>query len=152
MTSIRPNIRALASIKPSARPVFRQVAALCLREKDGKAQVLMVTSRATRRWIIPKGWPIDGTKNPKAALIEAWEEAGVKQASVSKKPIAEFASRKRLHDGTEVRITTDVFRVKVDKTEKSFPERDQRRRKWMHPAKAAKLVQENGLKKILRAL
>lgn len=55
-----------------------QYGALCWRLKDGKPQVLLITSRRSGRWVLPKGWPMDGLSGPEAALTEAWEEAGVR--------------------------------------------------------------------------
>ena len=57
--------------------VRTQFAALCYRIKSNKVQVLLVTTRRTGRWILPKGWPIDGLTPQKSAAREAWEEAGV---------------------------------------------------------------------------
>jgi len=54
-----------------------QFAALCYRVKKGKIQILLVTSRGTGRWIVPKGWPMEGKTPAKSALTEAWEEGGV---------------------------------------------------------------------------
>ncbi|MFC6583776.1 NUDIX hydrolase [Sulfitobacter aestuariivivens] len=51
-----------------------QFAALCYRVKKGKVQVLLVTSRGTKRWIVPKGWPMDGKTPAQSAALEAWEE------------------------------------------------------------------------------
>ena len=62
------------------RPKRVQVAALCFRETDTGKDVLLITSRGTGRWIVPKGWPIDGMGGSEAALREAWEEAGVREA------------------------------------------------------------------------
>ena len=64
------------------RDVRSQFGALCYRMKQGEAQVLMITSRRTGRWVIPKGWPIRGLKSDEAALQEAWEEAEAKWAAM----------------------------------------------------------------------
>ena len=64
---------------PALRPERHQVAALCWRMGQGGAvEILLVTSRDTGRWVIPKGWPMDGKSASAAAAREAWEEAGVK--------------------------------------------------------------------------
>ncbi|MEX0282416.1 MAG: NUDIX hydrolase [Arenibacterium sp.] len=130
-----------------------QVAALCYREtgKDEK-DVLLITSRETKRWIIPKGWPIDGLKNSEAALQEAWEEAGVKKALVAKKPLGHFDYPKRLANGKTAEIETEVFLARVERMSESYPEDDERTRKWVSPCEAANLVQEPGLKSLLLAL
>ena len=69
------------------RPDRVQFAALCY-DKDGPdRKILLITSRGTGRWILPKGWPIDGLDSPGAALQEAWEEAGVREGRPSPEPI-----------------------------------------------------------------
>ena len=68
---------------------FSQVAALPFRIKDGKIEVLLVTSRETKRWLIPKGWPMKGKKPHKAAAQEAEEEAGVK-GEIKNKPLGSY--------------------------------------------------------------
>jgi 8-oxo-dGTP pyrophosphatase MutT (NUDIX family) len=57
--------------------VRTQFAALCYRVVKKKVKVLVISSRGTGRWIVPKGWPMDGKTPADAALQEAWEEAGV---------------------------------------------------------------------------
>jgi len=57
--------------------VRTQFAALPFRVKEDKVQVLLITSRGTGRWIVPKGWPMEGKTPAESALQEAWEEAGV---------------------------------------------------------------------------
>ena len=47
------------------------------RTKPNSLEVLLITTRQSRRWIIPKGWPIKGLKPVKSAAREAYEEAGV---------------------------------------------------------------------------
>jgi 8-oxo-dGTP pyrophosphatase MutT (NUDIX family) len=44
---------------------------------EAALEILLVTTRQTRRWIIPKGWPIKSLRPPKSAAREAFEEAGV---------------------------------------------------------------------------
>jgi 8-oxo-dGTP pyrophosphatase MutT (NUDIX family) len=69
----------------------RQVAALCYRENAQGKQVLLITSRATKRWIVPKGWPIEGLDGPASALQEAWEEAGVRKADILPEPVGTYS-------------------------------------------------------------
>ena len=128
-----------------------QVAALCARRKAGRAEVLMITSRTTRRWILPKGWVIAGKSGPESALIEAWEEAGV-IGEVAQAPIGQYRYRKLLGLGEALLCRVDVYPVRVRKLAKHFPERAERRRKWMPARKAAKRVAEPELAAILRAL
>ena len=66
-----------------------QYAALPYRVAGGRLQVLLVTSRRTRRWIVPKGWPVEGMPASACAALEALEEAGVK-GEVQKTPIGHY--------------------------------------------------------------
>lgn len=129
-----------------------QVGALCFRHKGGKLEVLMITSRDTRRWIIPKGWPLAGKKLHEAAEIEAWEEAGVRAAKVSPHELGRYVYHKRHAQGVEEPCCTLVYPVEVKRLSKVYPERKERRRRWMRPKKAARLVDEPELRDILRAL
>lgn len=131
------------------RPQRIQMAALCYRtEKSGK-EVLLVTSRDTGRWIIPKGWPIAGKTSSETALQEAWEEAGVKEGQAAPKALGHYTYNKRFNAGWSASVKTMVFPVAVTKLSKAFPEAKQRTRKWVSPLQAANLVQEPELKKLL---
>ena len=129
-----------------------QVAALCTRIKDEKRQVLLVTSRRTGRWVIPKGWPMYGLSDGDAAAQEAWEEAGIADAKIGKKPIGKYSYEKVLNAGGSIPIKVNVYRLKVLETLKKYPESKQRTRMWVSPKDAAKLVREPDLKKILIAM
>lgn len=134
------------------RPRSLQVAALCYRGKGKSREVLLITSRGTGRWILPKGWLIDGLNGAASAAREAWEEAGVKPAKIREDAIGSFDYDKRLDSGLPLPIETQVYAVKVDKLAKSYPEVGQRRRKWVSPSEAARLVQEPKLKALLKAV
>lgn len=58
------------------RPFHRQAAAIPYEVHDGRVEVMLLTSRNTRRWIIPKGNIEKGETALKAAAAEAFEEAG----------------------------------------------------------------------------
>ena len=144
--------------RPSGRAVKRhsvqthtQLAALCHRKGENGPEVLLVTS-SNGRWILPKGWPIDGMKPSEAAMVEAWEEAGVKKGKVDRKSMGCFMGTKITSSGDEEPCLTKVYAVKVLKTEANYPEADRRERLWVSPAEAAELVTEDGLRSILRAL
>lgn len=132
------------------QPVHAQLAALCWRKANGGREVLLVTS-STGRWILPKGWPINGLHPGDAALVEAWEEAGVKKGKVTRKPLGAFLGAKRSLAGDDEPSVTKVFAVKVEQTVTDYPEADRRDRIWVSPAQAAELVDEDGLREILRA-
>ncbi|MEM9579814.1 MAG: NUDIX hydrolase [Pseudomonadota bacterium] len=134
------------------RPPRLQVGALCCRQQDGEMHVLLVTSRDTGRWIIPKGWPIDGKTASAAALQEAWEEAGVRRGRARPEAVGSYRYDKRLKYGLSVPVETLVFQVAVDEMRDDFPEAQARQRKWTRPGEAANMVQEPELQHILRAM
>ena len=127
-----------------------QVAALCFRIKGGSGlQILLVTSRGTRRWIPPKGWPIKGLTPDKAAAQEAFEEAGVK-GKVHSVSLGRYGY---LHDPDQPDhnpVEAYIFPLEVKKLADEFKEKGQRKVKWFSPKKAAMLVREPRLKKIIR--
>jgi 8-oxo-dGTP pyrophosphatase MutT (NUDIX family) len=133
-----------------ALPVMTQLAALCWRKGEAGREVLLVTS-STGRWILPKGWPISGKSPAHTALTEAWEEAGVARAKVSRKPLGAFIANKRTEEGDDLPCLTRVFAVRVQETADDYPEKDRRARLWVSPGVAATLVAEDGLRDILRA-
>lgn len=133
------------------RDLREQVAALCYRKgKRGNKEVLLVTSRDTGRWIIPKGWPMKGKDAHEAAAQEAWEEAGVKPDKVGDDPLGSYQYDKVLDDGSKTPVEAKVFPVKVRKLKENYPEADERLRDWMSPRKAARLVSEPELKALLK--
>jgi 8-oxo-dGTP pyrophosphatase MutT (NUDIX family) len=132
------------------RPKHLQMAALCHRGKGASREYLLVTSRDTGRWIIPKGWPIRGLKSNETALREAWEEAGVRSSEAAADPIGKYNYTKRRGNGFEVPVTTLVYSVAVGDLSEEFPEAHERRRKWVSAETAAQLVNETGLKSIFR--
>jgi 8-oxo-dGTP pyrophosphatase MutT (NUDIX family) len=134
------------------RPRRLQVAALCYRQGVNHKEVLLITSRGTGRWIIPKGWPIDGKDAPGAALQEAWEEAGVKAGRITDDAVGIYCYEKELSTGLPVAVETLVFAVEVSRLESDYPEVAERRRKWVSPAVAADMVQEPELQQILRRM
>jgi 8-oxo-dGTP pyrophosphatase MutT (NUDIX family) len=147
---------ALAAFRTYVEPVFRrpefvQAAALCLREGAKGPEVLLVSSLTTKRWILPKGWPMSGRTLAGAALQEAWEEAGVK-GSVAETAIGQYSYRKSVKGGIPVTCRCDVFQVDVDAMLEEWPEKGRRKRAWFPLAEAAKRVDEPELKALLRGL
>ncbi|TXB68271.1 NUDIX hydrolase [Paracoccus aurantiacus] len=131
------------------RPPALQVAALCVSAETGK--VLLITSRGTKRWIIPKGWPMTGRSAAGAALQEAWEEAGVR-GKVDEVAFGEYSYLKRLPGGISQPVIAQVHMVRVTSLVRDYPEHRQRQRKWFSAAKAAELVDEDGLKALIGRL
>ncbi len=134
------------------RPPECQVAALCCRQRDNRTEVLLVTSRDSGRWIVPKGWLMEGKSAAQAAGEEAWEEAGVKSAEIGQEPVGTFSYDKHLDDGYDAPVEVQVFRLDVTKMTDIFPEARERRRKWVSADQAAEMVNEPGLKAILMQL
>jgi 8-oxo-dGTP pyrophosphatase MutT (NUDIX family) len=128
-----------------------QVGALPLRfSEDGTAEILLVTTRTTKRWTIPKGWPIKGLKAHEAAAREAQEEAGV-IGKVRKKPVGKYLYWKRVTDDA-ILCRVKVFQLTVDRQLETWPERDERRQQWFKLVDAADLAGETGLGALLRSL
>jgi 8-oxo-dGTP pyrophosphatase MutT (NUDIX family) len=130
------------------RPRGLQVGALCHREGKNGREVLLISS-SSGRWILPKGWPIDGKTAGEAAQQEAWEEAGVKKSHVSKEAVGSFLTEKRFDSGAVLPCEMKVFSVAVRKVTNKFPESHRRTRVWVTPSKAAEMVDEAGLKTLL---
>ncbi|MDR3439470.1 NUDIX hydrolase [Telmatospirillum sp.] len=127
---------------------FRQYAALPYRVKDGELQVILVTTRETHRWIIPKGWPEPNLKGYEVAAQEAFEEAGV-TGDVAKKSVGSFLYVKRIDAETRKLCKVTVFPLLVREVLDDWPEKSQRQREWMTPAQAAMLVGEAELIQLL---
>jgi len=139
--------------KPSSREPDRepraQFAALPWRRSpDGEIEVLLITSRETKRWVIPKGWPINGKTSAKSAAQEAFEEAGVR-GKVAKGPVGAYAYDKRLKNGRLQHVRVAVFALQVESEAEAYPEHGQREKRWLPLAEAATLVAEPELMVVL---
>jgi 8-oxo-dGTP pyrophosphatase MutT (NUDIX family) len=128
-----------------------QVGALCVRRQDdGSCQVLLVTSRGTGRWIIPKGWKAKRLEDHEAAAREAEEEAGV-SGQVTSKPIGNYTYFKL--DGAAARtLRVAVYLLLVRQIEDYWPEQGQRRRAWFDIREAIEKVQEPRLRTLIEGL
>lgn len=133
------------------RPRRVQLAALCHRGDGAGREVLLVSSRDTGRWILPKGWPMTGKSSGETVLQEAWEEAGVSDGLVAPAPLGSYRYQKRLQTGWSVPVETTVYPVLVRRLSNSFPEAHQRQRIWVTPMDAAERVDEPDLAALLRA-
>ena len=140
-------------VSPSTSKVadLIQVAALPVRiGDDGSAQALLLTSRDTKRWVIPKGWGMKGRKPWEAAAQEALEEAGV-VGRPRKKPIGSYVYFKRRRAHFDV-CRVDVYVLAFAKQLKTWREKGQRETKWFALGEAADLVEEPGLVALLQKL
>lgn len=132
--------------------VGEQIAALPMRwDENGELKVLMVTSRDTGRWVMPKGWEMEGKKPWTAAEIEALEEAGAK-GYISHEVIGTYRYKKRLDKKRSIRCEVRVYPMIVEKLKDRWKERHQRRRKWFSPKEAARRVHERELSSLLMTL
>jgi len=126
-----------------------QYAALPWRLSKG-IEILLVTSRDTRRWVIPKGWPMKGRKPHATAALEALQEAGL-LGKIEKKKLGSYHYRKRLKNGAVFLCRVDVFPMRVIRQRKNWPEKNQRVTQWVTPAEAAQLVHEEELSELMNA-
>ena len=130
------------------RDVRTQFAALCYRTGRKGPKILLISSRDTGRWILPKGWPIDGKTPSECAAIEAWEEAGVR-GRMRQDAIGIYSYTKELDTGVNLPVVVVVFALRVQELAKEWPEAGERTRKWVSPKKAARMVDEADLAQLL---
>jgi 8-oxo-dGTP pyrophosphatase MutT (NUDIX family) len=126
-----------------------QYAALPYRNRPAGLEVLLVTSRDSGRWIIPKGWPIAGLSPSQAAAREALEEAGV-TGRIGSEPIGTYRYDKRLADDTDRDCDVEVFALEVVDQLDSWPEQHQRQREWLGIEEASERVAETELRALIR--
>ena len=130
-------------------PRYKQVAVLPYRKQGKGIDVLLITSRETKRWVIPKGWPMDGLKDWDAAATEAFEEAGI-AGHVGKKSIGVYHYTKRKKSG-DLDVEVTVYPLEVTTELKSWPEKAERKRRWFSAQAAAVVVTDDGLDAIIMA-
>jgi 8-oxo-dGTP pyrophosphatase MutT (NUDIX family) len=111
-------------------------------------EVMLVSSRETKRWIIPKGWPMKGVKPHAAAAREAREEAGL-EGKIGKQAIGSYGYGKRLIDGSVVPCRVEVFPLEVAKQRGSWPEKSERTTRWFALEEAAQAVEESDLGELI---
>ncbi len=128
-----------------------QYGAICWRMHRSKVEVLLITSRDTGRWVIPKGWPMGKRSPSEAAQQEAWEEAGVR-GDIADTSIGLFNYVKLLTPKRSCECVVKVFALRVSELVDKFPERKERRRKWFAAEKAARMVVEPELRQLLVGL
>jgi 8-oxo-dGTP pyrophosphatase MutT (NUDIX family) len=135
------------------RPLRIQFGALPYRfDGEGGVEVLLVTSRETGRWIIPKGWPIKGFKPAKTAAREAYEEAGVR-GRVSGRPLGRYVYEKRIEDRVvSSPCEVQVFALLVKTQLKKWPESGQRKVRWFPFREATAVIGDDDLRKLILQL
>ncbi len=125
-----------------------QHAALCFRQTAGQTEILLITSRDTGRWVLPKGWPKKAEEGAATALREAHEEAGVIGQPVPG-CVGMYFYDKTMPAAAALPCSVSVHAVEVEYLSYSFPEMGLRRREWFAPAEAALRVAEPELRDLL---
>lgn len=137
----------------SGRPAL-QVAALPWRQRKGRTEVLLVTSRRTRRLILPKGWPMAGCTLARAAEIEAMEEAGA-YGTAGPVPLG-FYRYDKLLDAPQrpvlLPVQVTVFPLRVRLLMPQWKEAAERNRLWIRPGEARSVIGDPGLAALLARL
>jgi len=132
---------------PTDLPIQTGVLACRLGRKK-RFEVLLVTGRRSRRWTIPKGWPMPGKSLAEAAAQEAFEEAGV-EGKVDPEPLGSFRHVKQSLPVGELEVSILVHEMLVDRELPKWPEFGQRRRKWFSVEEAAQRVDSDELKQLI---
>lgn len=118
------------------------------RAAHGGLEVLLITSRDTRRWVVPRGNPIPGKSPAESAAQEAFEEAGI-VGEVEPETIGAYAYEKRRRLGAVVPALVHLFRMRVAEERDDWPEKGQRERRWFAAEEAAAAVHETELARLI---
>ncbi len=114
----------------------------------GGIEILLITTRQSQRWIIPKGRPIKGLGPAESAAREAMEEAGVRGV-VREKPIGSFRFQKTLESEPDILCEVEVYALNVKRQMKCWPESQQRTLRWFQPSEAEAAVKDVGLRSLI---
>jgi 8-oxo-dGTP pyrophosphatase MutT (NUDIX family) len=125
-----------------------QYAALPWRWVEGRLEILLITTLTSKRWVVPKGWPVEGCSPSECAAHEAFEEAGVVGTTASK-PVGSFDYRKRRKSGDEIACHVDVFDLEVERQRRAWPEKAVRQTCWCTVEEAMARVSDPGLKRLI---
>ena len=133
--------------RPAMQGTKLQFAVLPWRRAEG-LEIMLVSSRETGRWVLPKGWPMKGIKPHKTAAREALEEAGI-LGKIAKTSLGGYSYAKRLQDGSVQICRVQVFSFEVEREHNSWLEKHERTRKWFAVADAAEAVEEPELREAI---
>ncbi len=136
----------MPGLRPSNAP-RSQFGALPWRDGPGGREVLLITTRGRRQWLVPKGKPMPGLNAWQAAAEEAWEEAGVR-GDIEAVPIGAFEHRKGSAFGGR-RMRVDLYPLRVTIQSEAWPEAHERERRWVSIAIALRLVRSPGLRRLI---
>jgi 8-oxo-dGTP pyrophosphatase MutT (NUDIX family) len=131
--------------------IILQAGAIPFRLEAGILRVLLITSRGTGKWVIPKGWIEPGASAAQAAAQEAYEEAGI-TGFIDETPLGAFTYRKRLNSGVRKPALVEVFALQVERQRKNWPERGERRCKWVDVPAALSLIEYPGMTPLFQTL
>ncbi len=119
------------------------------RSADGGVEVMLITSRDTRRWVVPRGNPIIGKSPPESAAQEAYEEAGI-IGPVEPEAVGSYTYEKRRRLGIALPALVHLFRMSVAEERDDWPEKGERERRWFPAEEAAAAVHEADLARLIR--
>jgi 8-oxo-dGTP pyrophosphatase MutT (NUDIX family) len=125
-----------------------QYAALPWRWADEHLEILLITTLTTRRWVVPKGWPVEGCSPSERAAQEALEEAGV-VGEMAQSPLGSFRYAKRRKSGETVPCKVAVFALEVARQRRTWPEKSVRETCWCSVDEALARVTDPGLKRLI---
>lgn len=125
-----------------------QFGALPWRRTASGLEVLLITTLNTRRWIVPKGWPMDGLPPHDTAAREAHEEAGI-TGKISSQAIGSFVYAKGMKDGDTTPCEVCVFPMQVEEQLDDWPEKGKREICWCNIENALALVEEPQLRRLI---
>jgi 8-oxo-dGTP pyrophosphatase MutT (NUDIX family) len=131
--------------------VLRQAGAIPFEYRKGVLHVLLIASRGSGRWVIPKGGIEPGHTAREAAAQEAFEEAGIRGV-MDDEPLGFFTYTKRLKSGAGKPASVEVYALRVGKQLKKWPEQAERQFQWMSVAAAMAAVEEAGVARLLARL
>jgi 8-oxo-dGTP pyrophosphatase MutT (NUDIX family) len=142
--------QAIVKLGSSVQRTRLQYGVIPYRRAKDRIEIMLITSRNARRWVVPKGWPIGRKPSREVARLEALEEAGL-EGTIGERPFGSFRYQKRLKDGSIVVCRVYVFAFEVGRQLKTWLERSERKRRWFDSERAIKLVREEELKELIRA-
>jgi 8-oxo-dGTP pyrophosphatase MutT (NUDIX family) len=117
--------------------------------RGDQVEILLITSRETRRWIVPRGNPIAGLSPPEAAAQEAFEEAGIR-GILAEQPFGTYRYDKRRASGVTQEVLVALYPLQVEAVLDDWPERAERERRWFRWNEAAAAVAEDELSALIR--
>lgn len=131
----------------SEAPRVLQIGALPRRQAEGGVEIMLVSSRKAKQWIIPKGWPIPERSDSAVAAIRALEEAGL-LGVVSCRSVGRFYHQKRTARVNSL-IEVLVYPIRVLRQRNRWREKKRRVTHWFSPASAMEKVSNPELRKLI---